>query len=475
MSRIDAITPASPTGQDVRESGVSRWFLMAIAIGSTFAPLNSTMIAVALPDIQDSFGVPVSDTAWLVTLYLVAMAAGQPVGGKLGDQLGRRRVYLIGLCWFVAASIGCALSPSLPLLILFRTQQALAGALSFPNGAAMIRESVPRDRQGAGFGIIGLSTGTAAALGPPLGGLLVDRFGWASVFWVNVPLGLVALLIGWQALPRRSAGHRMRSFDLAGTVMLATGLGMVILVPTILKTRGEALAIAAIAAAVVIAYVFTRHERRAAHPVVNVDLFRFREFVAACTSNALGNLVMYTTLLALPLFLEDVMGRSLRDVGLVLVALSACSAFLGPVGGRWADEAGRWLPAVVGGCSMFAGAVVVAVGVREASLVMIVPGLVLTGLGLGISGAALMSAATVSVPMDQAGSAAGVYSTSRYFGSIIGASILAAMFSGHVDAADHQQFAYLFAGLAVVAALALYANTRIGERAVEPKVNVAAN
>src|SRR6187200_2998081 len=188
--------PISATEPELRQARapaaltaeMSRWLLPAVAIGTTLAPLNSTMIAVALPEIQRAFDVSVTATAWLVTLYLVAMAVGQPIGGRLGDLYGRRRVYLFGLIWFGIASAGCAFAPSLPVLILFRTQQGLAGALSFPNGAAMIREAVPAERRGSAFGTVSLATGIAAASGPPLGGLLTHAFGWEAIFWANVPV-----------------------------------------------------------------------------------------------------------------------------------------------------------------------------------------------------------------------------------------------------------------------------------------------
>ena len=146
------------------------------------------MIAVALPDIQRAFSVSVTATASLVTLYLVAMAVGQPIGGRLGDIYGRQRVYLLGLSWFAVASAGCAFAPSLPWLILFRTQQAIAGAMSFPNGTAMVREGMPEERRGSAFGTVSLATGLAAASGPPIGGALVHAFGWSSIFWANVPV-----------------------------------------------------------------------------------------------------------------------------------------------------------------------------------------------------------------------------------------------------------------------------------------------
>src|SRR4051794_6994015 len=184
-----------PTAEPFR-LGSERWLLTAIALGAMLAPLNSTMIAVALPEIQHSFGVSVTATSWLVTLYLAAMAAGQPIGGRLGDQLGRRPVYLFGLAWFAIASAGCAFAPNLAVLIIFRTQQALAGALSFPNGTAMVREAIPEARRASAYGMVGLGVGMAAASGPPIGGLLVHYFGWSAIFWANVPVVIAALILG---------------------------------------------------------------------------------------------------------------------------------------------------------------------------------------------------------------------------------------------------------------------------------------
>src|SRR5699024_2580975 len=131
--------------------------LPTIALGTMLAPLNSTMIAVALPDIQAAFGTSVTAVSWLVTLYLIAMAVGQPIGGRLGDVHGRRRVYLIGLIGFGIASLGSALAPSLGWLMLFRVGQALTGTLVFPTGAALIREAIPEGRRGMAFGIVGMS------------------------------------------------------------------------------------------------------------------------------------------------------------------------------------------------------------------------------------------------------------------------------------------------------------------------------
>ncbi len=451
--------------QEPAASTAGRWLLPAIAIGTTLAPLNSTMIAIALPDIQRAFGVSVTATAALVTLYLVAMAVGQPIGGRLGDLYGRRQVYLIGLVWFGIASAGCAFAPSLPILILFRTMQALAGALSFPNGAAMIREAVPEERRGSAFGVVSMAAGLAAASGPPLGGALVHAFGWPAIFWANVPVVAVAIALGWQSLPRLQPRTGVRPpFDLPGSGLIAAALGAVIVIPTLFKLNQPLLAALAGAIGVALGVAFVRWELRAASPVVDVRLFRLPHFAAACASIGLSNMVMYTTLLALPLYLEDVRGHSVQVSGYTLVALSAFAALWGPIGGRWTDKRGRWLPAVAGGVVMLAGTMLLATGVTSTGLTMIVIALAVMGLGLGVSGAPVQTAAVESVPHARTGSAAGIFSTSRYLGSVIGSTVLALVFVQRPEFGQAEQFVWLFAGLSVVALVGIAANASVADR-----------
>ena len=157
--------------------------LIAVALGALLAPLNSTMIAVALPDIVDDFDTTIGTVGWLVTSYLLALAVVQPVAGKLGDRHGRRGFVLGGLAIFGLASLGAALAPSLAFLIGFRVLQAVSGAVVFPNGAGLIRELVPAERRGGAFGIVGGSIALAAGLGPLIGGVLVLAGGWRAIFW----------------------------------------------------------------------------------------------------------------------------------------------------------------------------------------------------------------------------------------------------------------------------------------------------
>lgn len=462
---------SSVSARNGEEAGVlpAQWGLfLAIALGTTLAPINSTMIAVALPNVQADLGVSVSQTAWLVTLYLVAMAVGQPIGGRIGDLVGRRPVYLGGLLWFGVASAACAFAPNLAVLIFFRTQQALAGALVFPTGVAILRQEVPEERRGTAFGLVGMTTALAAAIGPPLGGVLVHAFDWRAIFWVNIPIILIAFLLNWRALPVTQERRSERSaFDIVGSLLFAAMLGAFIVIPTTIRAGHHAAGGAAALLSVVCCVAFVRWELRNAHPVVDVRLFATQAFTAACASIALSNLVMYTTLLALPLYMDHVRRDNERVIGLTLMALSALAALWGLLGGRITDSRGKWLPAVAGALALCVGAVLLTGMFDAGPLWPLLVALAIMGTGLGLQGAAVQTAAVEAAPMAKTGSAAGVYSTSRYLGSVIGATVLAIVFASDPNPGDQATFRMLFAGLAIAALAGIAVNTRIAPRGLE--------
>jgi MFS family permease len=201
--------------------------------------------------------------------------------------------------------------------------------------------------------------------------------------------------------------------------------------------------------------------------VVDVHLFATRAFSAACASIALSNLVMYTTLLALPLYMDHVRQDNERVIGLTLTALSALAAIWGLLGGRITDNRGKWLPAVAGAIALFAGVTLLAGTFDLTRLWPAIAALAIMGTGLGVQSAAVQTAAVEAAPVAKTGSAAGVYSTSRYMGSVIGATILAIVFATDPQPGDSATFRYLFMGLAVAALAGIFANSRIAPRAFQ--------
>lgn len=380
---------------------VERAVVATVALGAILAPLNSTMIAVALPRVIDDFDASVRAGGWLVTGYLVALAAGQPVAGRLGDLLGQRPLMLGGLAAFGLASVAAAAAPTLPWLIGARVAQAVAGAVVFPNGAALLRTALPPARRGRGFGVIGSALSGAAALGPLVGGALILLGGWRAIFAVNLPVVTAAILLTWRFVPRRAAG---------------------------------------------------RAPNRA--PLFGLALWRRPQFAAASAGVAFSNLSFYSLLIATPVLLTRRHDWSSGEIAVALAVLSAPTAILAPIGGRLSDRFGRRAPALGGNALLTVAAVPLAADPGASSGVLLAC-LFLTGCGVGLSTASLQTAAVEAVEPGLAGSAAGMYSTSRYLGSIAGTIALGALISQHGHAGYGPVFAMVLASAAVSAAVTI--------------------
>jgi len=407
----------------------ARWTVIAVVLGATLMPLNSTMIAVALPEVTDDLGVTVSRSAWLVTAYLVALASLLPLAGDLADRFGRRRMILSGLTVFGFASIGAAVSPDFETLLVFRVLQAISGSMVLPAGWAVIREVVPEHRRAYAFGLTGSIIGLSAGAGPPIGGLLMELAGWRGIFYVNVPVVASAVLLGWRVLPRtRQRDGARAQFDYAGAVLLPIVLlGLAGILMAIARGAPWALvgtaATAVAGGAVLLAFI----ETRALSPVIQPRLFQIRAFTAAAGGVAFSNMAMYVTLLAVPLMLTARGGYTTIEIGLVLMALSIASFIVSPVAGRFADRLGRRTPTVLGLAISTAAAFPLAFEGSDISVPILVATLVVFGIGFGIANPGMQTGAIEAAPSERTAAASGVYSTSRYFGSIVGSAILAGL------------------------------------------------
>ncbi len=433
--------------------------LAPVALGTMLAPLNSTMIAVAIPSLLEDFGRSLAWGSWIVTSYLVAMAAVQPLGGALGDRYGRRRLFLIGLTLFLLATVVAALSWRIEVLLVARTVQAISGATAIPNGTALVGSLVPSERRGRAFGNVGAAIAVAAGLGPPIGGILTAVLGWRWIFAVNLLL-VPALVLGCR-LPTDSPGPQPRRFDLRGTGLLASGIVSLVLSLTIWRLPDAPFflspALGLFAAGSLLALV--RHSRRSPNPVLNLALFRARGFTPAVATVLLSNLVMYTLLLSLPLFLTAWSLWDSAHIGLLLAGLSLPTIVFSPLGGRLSDSLGRRAPAVVGMTLIALGAFpFLVVDPVWLWLVYLVP-LIFIGAGLGLSMAPVQTTAIETAPSSQAGQASGLFSTMRYLGSILGSSVMAAVLSGATPPVTH--FRILYATLFVSACSATIAALRL--------------
>lgn len=432
--------------------------LVAVCFGLFMVQLDLTIVNLALSSLREDLGARVTELQWIIDAYAVFFSSLMLTAGDLGDRWGLKRVYLAGLLLFLLASAACALAPDAAFLIGARAVQGVGAAALLPNSLAILRHtfSDPRERARAIGWWAGIS-GLSLIAGPTLGGLLLGGWGWRAVFWINVPLGLVALWLTWRVV-EASAAERARPPDWRGQALSILVLGAAVF--ALIEGRnlgwGSPVILAAFALALGGAVLFYRVERRQAAPMVDLACFRSPGFTAANAAAGLMNFGMFGMIFAFSLFLLSVRHLSPASAGLHLLALFAPFALLVPLGGRLAGRLGYRYPTALGlglsalGLALLSGVQAESSGLRSGLE------LVLIGVGLAAATPAIVAAALGAVPAARAGMASAVNNTSRQAGGALGVALLGGFLAarGTLLAGVH----WALAG----AALALLAGALIG-------------
>ena len=427
-------------------------------LAASLSPLGSTMIAVALPSISHELGIPGGAlTQWLVASYLIVGIAVMSPCGKLGDIIGHRRGLTIGMAIYgVGSSVGFVFA-TLPSLAFARIAMALGGAMTVPATMALLRDAVPEARRPRTFGYYGAVMGSAAAIGPLVGGELTARFGWRAVFVANIPVillafGLIALAgrAGDQSPtpPLPAAPAKRPRFDIEGSILLGAALTLFV----VASRKQDAGAVWAALTGVVLMVAFVFWERRAAEPVLDLRLFLRREFAAGNAVVGLQNLAMYALLFQLPIFFEQIRGLNAGTTGRTIVGMMIAMVLFAPLGGRLAERFGARATVFVGCLTSLIGVCLIANFSRLHVPRDALGGLVLMGAGMGLATSPSQSVAMTSVDRSQAGMAGGVLSTARYLGGVVGISVLAVLLAANAGIDSHSR-----AGSIYIAALALSA------------------
>ena len=391
------------------------------------APLNTTLVALALPDISGDFDASLDAVTWTITAYVIAMAVVQPIGGKVGDLYGRRRLYLFSMLGFGVASILAALSTDLTMLLVTRVVQALTAAMMLPTGAALVRQVFPVERRAAAFGVVGAAAGLAAGIGPVLGGGILALGGWRAMFWMNIPIVVLGLVVAYRYFPPAAKRGARPPFDLVGAVLLGAAMIAFALALSLAGSASLSLTAGLAGAAAALLVLFAVNERRVVEPLTDPRLLGNRSFVGATGTILFSTIGLYAIILVAPLLLKVVQERGSAETGLIMAAMSAPIFVLARVGGRLADRFGRRRPAMAGGVLQAAGAAVLLLSDLDASAWPVVAALLLMGAGLALQIPAAQTAAVEAVGERDAGMASGVYSMGRYIGSLIGAAALGAL------------------------------------------------
>jgi EmrB/QacA subfamily drug resistance transporter len=411
-----------------------RLTLVATILGSTVVFLDSTVVNVALPAIADGLDAGLAGQQWVVEAYMLTLVALMLVGGSLGDQFGRRRMFVFGLIAFGATSALCAVAPTVEFLIAARALQGVAGALLVPGSLAIVAATFEGAARGKAVGTWTAWTGIATVVGPAGGGALIGLTSWRAIFWVNLPLiaGTVALTI--HSVKESRDPDAFRGIDWTGIALSAAGLGGPVFALIEQPTRGwgDPLVWAPFVAGIVCFVLFVRHEMRARHPMLDLGLFRIRNFAVANLTTLSTYAGLIGGLFFLTLFLQQVAGYSPLEAGLATTPVSLILFFLSPRWGKLASGTGPRLPMtigpVVGGIGLL---LMLRVGSNADYVTDVLPAIVVFGLGLSATVAPLTATVLDSVSERHVGIASGVNNGIARVAGLLAIAVLGAVISAY--------------------------------------------
>ncbi|MDJ0379430.1 MFS transporter [Streptomyces sp. G-G2] len=408
-----------------------KWLpLTAVCLGAFMLLVDVTIVTVALPDMATGMSTGFSGLQWVMDIYALALAALLLGAGSLADRIGRRRVYLGGLVVFAAASLACGLADGPGALIAFRAVQGIGGAAMFATTMALLSATYQGRDRGIAFGVWGAVNGAAAAAGPIIGGLLTEHFGWRWIFYINLPVCALAVLVTLKAVAESRNPHA-KGLDLPGMATFTLGAGAVTYALIRVGENGwiSATTLGLFALAVLAFAAFVVVELRTEHPMLDLTLFRGPVFVAVMAAGLLLSGAAFSYLMYTSLWLQSAEGMRPVGAGLVLVPMSLAAFAVSAVAGRLLHGLSPRL--TIGG-----GLLLIGVGALLQALTLdagdgwsaLVPGLAVTGVGVGMATPALAATAMGAVAPARAGMAGGALNTARQLGTALGIAVLGAVF-----------------------------------------------
>ena len=456
---------AEPPRPDwIRNHPRAPWLVVAtVCIGAFMGQLDASIVTLAVPSIQHDFVAPLASVEWVALAYLLVLVGSVAAVGRLSDVVGRKLLYTYGFGVFTAASLGCALAPSMGWLIAARVVQALGAAMLQANSVALIRTSMPTQKLGRAIGLQGAAQAVGLALGPSIGGLLIGLGGWRLVFYINLPAGAIGLLLGWFLLPRTRTRAPRSRFDSTGVLLLMPAVAAMLLAFSQAGSLGftNPLVLGMLAVTVALGVAFVAHERRSRSPLVDLKLFAERSFSLGISTGLLSYLVLFGALFVTPLFLESAYRLPPAQAGLLLTILPVTLAAIAPIAGVITDHRGTRLPTTAGMGFTAGGLLLLAFS--PPTIPTVAMALALAGLGLGLFTPANNSTVAGAGHDHQAGMVSGMLNMTRGIGTSLGVALAGATYAltisasePHVSAANSATSG-LHAAMTLLAALALIA------------------
>ena len=448
------------------------WTLAAVAFGLFMIMLDNTIVNVALPSIERDLHMSIASLEWVVTAYALTFAALLITGGKLGDYYGRRKMFTLGLAVFTLASLACGFAPNPGFLIAMRAVQGVGSALMNPATLSIITATFEPRERGRAIGIWAGVSAMALAIGPLLGGLIVDNLNWNWIFFVNVPVGVVGIVVSQLVIRESRDTSHEQSIDIPGLV--TSGLGLLALCYALIEGNKHGWASAEIvglfAASVVLIAAFVVLEMRQRLPMLDLSLFRIASFSGANTVALLVSLGMFGVFFYVSLYVQNILGYSPTKAGATFLPMTLLIIFIAPLAGNFSDKIGsRWLMGA--GMTLLGLSLLLylRVGVHS-SYVSLLPQLLLGGVGMALTMSPMTSAAMASVPIDKAGVGSGVLNSFRQVGGSLGIALMGAILASYLAPGDRnpQDFVNGLHAALTVSAVIVFAGAAVAVLTVKP-------
>jgi EmrB/QacA subfamily drug resistance transporter len=405
--------------------------LLAIGIGTFMSALDGSVVNTILPVVTAYFKTDVATIEWVVTTYLLVVSGLLLSVGRLGDLRGNKITYIWGFVIFVTGSALCGSAPSPAFLIAARGLQAVGAAMLFANSPAILTKNFPASQRGQALGLQGAMTYLGLTTGPFLGGWLADTFGWHSVFYINIPIGLLAIGLSLAVIPQDTPASQTERFDLAGAFSFMVGLVALLFA----LNQGHALGwtspliLGLFIASVLILGLFIWIELHIPAPMLDLSLFQRRVFSMSTISPILNYICVYSILFLTPFYLIDGRGLSASQAGLILTAQPIVMALTAPVSGKLSDRVGSRIPTTLGMLILAVGLFLLSRLMLASPFWMVVLGLAIGGLGTGLFVAPNNSALMGDAPRNRQGIAAGVLALARNVGMVLGIGLTGAIYT----------------------------------------------
>ncbi|MGG4479950.1 MFS transporter [Paenibacillus illinoisensis] len=415
----------------------SRWLMISVGLGILLNPLNSSMISVAIPRLQNVFQLDFTVVSWIIFSFYIASAIAQPIMGKASDLFGRRRIFLSGLVVSFVASLLAPLSPNFGWLIVFRIVQSVGTSMMVAVGMAIVRIHIT-EKQATALSMLSIFLSGAAAIGPFIGGVIIHWWGWPAIFLVNIPFVVTSFLLAWKHIPKddpstisvaRNMSLRkwLELIDAYGVLLFTVGLVSLLVGLLSAKSSGQISFYNVIVG--LIGFVglgaFVRYELKANTPFI--PLRTFAKYPAMTWINVqfmIVNLLFYSLFFGLPSYLQIVRHISEFHTGMLMLSLGLCSLIASPIAGRWIDKSGPRPALLMSGMLMTLGSVWIVTLDQTSPVISVCLALAAFGISNGLNSVAMQAALFRSTPKEMIGVASGIFNTSRYLGTILSSLLI---------------------------------------------------